>query len=186
MQVCTSKWLHDTVERGPTSQTQEDFTPRQGDEQQVPETPAAGRGAVLGNSKRRFITQLRHCFVPREQTKSISPLQTLFCTCHGLQMPCTSMHSTRAQRSHSTRVQGAEKGPAGQRPPPGQHPVTNLAAKGPQKYLSSCCPAAPKAEWSISARTWLQSRPSQQCVMKLYGASRIQGGQAGQSTRMDG
>lgn len=62
----------------------------------------------------------------------------------------------------------------------------NLAAKGPQKYLSSCCPAATKAGWSISARTWLQSQPSQQCAMKLYGASRIQGGQAGQSNRMVG
>lgn len=99
---------------------------------------------------------------------------------HSHGMLHTSMPSTRAQGSHSSGVQGAEKGPAGQRPPPGQHPVTNLAAKGPQKYLrSSCCPAAPQAGCSISARTWLRSQPSQQRVMKLCGARWIQGGQDG-------
>lgn len=107
---------------------------------------ATGRGKRSGAWQlgEAFHRPAKAVFCPRGAKRIHQPATNPTSHSHGLQAPHTSSPSTRARRSRSSGVQGAQKGPTGQRPPPGQHPVTNLAAKGPQKYLSSCCPAAPR------------------------------------------
>lgn len=97
-----------------------------------------------GNSKRHFITQLRHCFVPGEQTKSISPLQTLFPT---LPWAADAVHKQAQHQSREVsqhQSSGCGEGTGRPTTPTWSTPCYEPCCQGPTKIFEQLLPSCPQ------------------------------------------